>query len=84
MLNLAIKSWGSGTFAIEKQLEAQPHEAGLLKLDISKAIDELDWKPKLDATKAVDITMSWYLEFANNPSNIDLFTENQILNYLNA
>ncbi|RYG05519.1 MAG: CDP-glucose 4,6-dehydratase, partial [Chitinophagaceae bacterium] len=34
MLNLAIDSWGSGTYKVE-QLDSQPHEAGLLKLDIS-------------------------------------------------
>ncbi|WP_448105291.1 CDP-glucose 4,6-dehydratase [Pedobacter panaciterrae] len=84
MLGLAIKNWGNGSYVVEKQSESQPHEAGLLKLDISKAIDELGWKPKLDATKAVAITMSWYLEFANNPPNIGLFTENQIFNYLDA
>lgn len=83
MLNLAIKYWGGGNFTVET-LEGQPHEAGLLKLDISKAIDELDWKPKLNAWGAVETTMDWYREFTFNRQNIDTFTQDQILNYLNA
>ncbi len=82
MLNLAIASWGSGTYKEEK-LTHQPHEAGLLKLDISKAINELNWKPKLNAKEAVKLTIDWYTEFSKNSSAINKLTEAQILNYLN-
>lgn len=83
MLKLAIASWGEGAYTIEPQ-KGQPHEAGLLKLDISKAVSELGWKPKLNANAAVELTMSWYREFATNPSEIGHFTKKQILNYLNG
>jgi CDP-glucose 4,6-dehydratase len=83
MLNLAIKCWGNGSYKIE-QLENQPHEAGLLKLDISKAISELSWKPKMTADAAVKMTMSWYKAFSNNTDTIDKFTEQQIFSYLNV
>lgn len=83
MLELAIKNWGAGYFKIEKQ-ENQPHEAGLLKLDISKAINDLDWRPRFDAIKAVEITIDWYKTFSKNEANISSFTEQQILNYLDA
>jgi len=83
MLNLAIHCWGSGTFEVEKN-EGQLHEAGLLKLDINKAIAQLGWHPKMDAKTAVEMTMDWYREFCNNKDNIDKFTESQIIKYLNA
>ena len=36
-----------------------PHEANYLKLDISKATDKLDWKPKLVLTDALRMTLEW-------------------------
>lgn len=81
MLKLAIGSWGKGEFIVEK-VEGQPHEAGLLKLDISKAISELKWQPKMDAKLAVSMTMDWYSEFAKNNQNISDFTALQINNFL--
>lgn len=81
MLNLAISSWGSGSYNVQTE-ENQPHEAGLLKLDISKAISELKWEPKMNAEKAVSMTMDWYREFAKNKSGINEFTKSQIKLFL--
>jgi CDP-glucose 4,6-dehydratase len=83
MLKLAIQSWGKGEFIIE-QTDGQPHEAGLLKLDISKAIFELKWFPKMNAQQAVCMTMDWYSAFSNNGLNISEFTEVQINQFLDA
>jgi len=83
MLKLAIASWGKGGYKVEKE-EGQPHEAGLLKLDISKAISELKWQPKMNAKKAVSMTMDWYSEFYRNKKGINQFTYLQITNYLNV
>jgi CDP-glucose 4,6-dehydratase len=77
MLKLAIGSWGKGEYIVE-QVEGQPHEAGLLKLDISKVITELKWQPKMNAQQAVSMTMDWYSEFAKNKENISEFTVLQI------
>jgi CDP-glucose 4,6-dehydratase len=77
MLKLAIASWGKGEYVVE-QVEGQPHEAGLLKLDITKAINELKWQPKMNAQQAVSMTMDWYNEFAKNKGCISEFTTNQI------
>jgi len=82
MLQLAIESWGKGEFIVEK-VEGQPHEAGLLKLDISKAITELKWQPKMNAQQAVSMTMDWYSEFNSNKNNIIDFTIEQIKTFLN-
>lgn len=81
MLDLAIENWKSGHYEIEIN-EKQPHEAGLLKLDISKAIDELNWAPKMNAAGAVEKTMSWYKMFAEKPGNIANYTATQIMDFL--
>jgi CDP-glucose 4,6-dehydratase len=83
MLKLAIDSWGKGDFVVEK-VEGQPHEAGLLKLDISKAINDLNWHPKLNAKEAVSMTMDWYNEFAKEKGNISEFTALQINKFFNG
>ncbi|WP_316786215.1 CDP-glucose 4,6-dehydratase [Pedobacter frigiditerrae] len=83
MLDLAIGCWGKGTYRVE-QSTSQPHEAGLLKLDISKAIKELKWHPKYDAKQAVTMSIDWYKAFNDEESNISSFTAQQILSYLDA
>jgi CDP-glucose 4,6-dehydratase len=82
MLKLAINSWGKGKYIVEK-IEGQPHEAGLLKLDISKAINELKWQPKMNAQQAVSMTMEWYSQFVRGEVNISEFTSQQINEFLN-
>nr|WP_315418500.1 CDP-glucose 4,6-dehydratase [uncultured Pedobacter sp.] len=81
MLLRAIKCWGEGNFKIEN-LSAQPHEAELLKLDISKAIKELNWKPKINAVNAIEMTIDWYKHYINDSSSIQEFTKQQILKYI--
>ncbi len=38
------------------------HEAGLLQLDITKAMMQLDWKPRLNFEKTIEFTISGYLQ----------------------
>ena len=59
MVVKSIKCWESGTYIVEVN-DNNPHEAGLLKLDISKAKTELKWKPILNASTAVERTINWY------------------------
>lgn len=59
LVETAIQAWGSGSWK-DMSGHEQPHEAGLLKLDINRAMQELSWKPKLDAAKAIDWTLAWY------------------------
>lgn len=69
MVIKSIKCWKSGSY-IATPNENNPHEAGLLKLDISKAINLLNWKPLLSAQTSVERTINWYKNFLNNiPAN---------------
>ena len=56
-----LNIWGKGEYQIE-QLD-NLHEATLLKLDISKAMNYLDWAPVYDVKKAVSETIEWYKNF---------------------
>ena len=65
LVESAIQTWGSGTY-YTPQYEQPLHEAKLLKLDINKSVNELGWKPKYNAGKAIEITLSWYKNFHGN------------------
>jgi CDP-glucose 4,6-dehydratase len=75
LVNAAIQYWGSGTWKSTYN-ENEPHESGLLKLDIAKAQKELNWQPKLNSQQAIEWTINWYKE--NN--NFD-YTIEQINKY---
>jgi CDP-glucose 4,6-dehydratase len=62
MVVRAINSWEFGKYKIELNSN-NPHEAGLLKLDISKAVNELKWLPILNAQTAVERTINWYKNY---------------------
>lgn len=59
LVEKAIGVWGSGSWS-DMSKPGQPHEANLLKLDISRAVAELGWKPKLSAAQAIEWTVGWY------------------------
>lgn len=71
MVEKSIDFWGTGSFRsiINKN---HPHEAGLLKLDISKALNELDWRPKFNAQIAIERTLNWYKNYNNGIPAIEL------------
>ncbi len=71
MVVKSIKNWGNGSYksVIES---SNPHEAGLLKLDISKAVKELNWKPIFNAEIAVERTINWYKKYYAGVSATEL------------
>ena len=81
MVNTAIKCWGEGSYEVVKT-SAEPHEAGLLKLDISKAIAQLQWQPKLNALQAIEKTINWYKHDLDDGQDIIAFTEKQIKDFI--
>ena len=65
MVKLAIKAWGEGAYH-SPDTAGMPHEAGLLKLDTSKAANDLQWYPVFNAYEAIENTIKWYRNFDNN------------------
>jgi CDP-glucose 4,6-dehydratase len=83
MVLLSIEAWGSGNFKIEA-LENQPHEAGILKLDISKISNQMNWKPMMSAKISVEKTIEWYKIFNTKPNTIITYTQDQIKYFSHA
>jgi CDP-glucose 4,6-dehydratase len=80
MVEKSIEFWGGGKYSIE-QNSNNPHEAGLLKLDISRALSELNWKPLFNAEIAIKRTISWYKGYYERVSAKEL-VQNDIEFYL--
>jgi CDP-glucose 4,6-dehydratase len=58
-----------------------PHEAGLLKLDCSKARAELGWRPRLGLEQAIDYIVSWHKAVAGGESALEV-SRRQIRDFL--
>ncbi|HEV8082135.1 MAG TPA: CDP-glucose 4,6-dehydratase [Chitinophagaceae bacterium] len=77
LVEIAINCWGHGEWS-DLSNKNHPHEAGILKLDISLAKKDLKWHPKLNSKLAVEWTIGWYKQ---EKKNLYEFTLNQIKNY---
>lgn len=53
------EKWGSGATWIHDESN-HPHEAQLLKLDISKAKNRLNWSPKWNLSEGLDSIIEWH------------------------
>ena len=77
-----IKNVWNGDVHWEISQAIQPHEARLLKLDSTKAKNELNWLPKLNLEDAINLTTEWYQGFKDKKDLIEL-TKSQIEFYQN-
>lgn len=71
--------WGAGA---QWQFDASdyPHEAGYLKLDISKARGRLNWSPALRLGDALNLVIDWARQ-RQNGADVRRLTLTQIQNY---
>lgn len=77
VVETAIGVWGQGSWQ-DDSAPGQVHEAGLLKLDIQRAREELGWTPRLSAKEAIQWTIEWYKKPVNEQLEM---TIRQINNY---
>ena len=56
----------------------------MLRLNCEKAMSLLDWKPALDVSQTIDLTMSWYKNYYEVKSPIREFSEQQIDLYIES
>lgn len=52
--------WGRGARVEIDQVGEHPHEAGLLRLDISRVRSELGWRPIWNVRQAIEATVDWH------------------------
>lgn len=60
-----VKKWGNGTYW-ELDPREKVHEATYLKLDISKANDQLRWRPRWNLAEALDMIVEWHKKWLNH------------------
>jgi CDP-glucose 4,6-dehydratase len=72
--------WGENAEWVHNKGIEQPHEAGVLRLDCSKAAIELGWRPRLSLNSALEITVEWYKARLSG-DDMRSFTMNQIEQY---
>jgi CDP-glucose 4,6-dehydratase len=77
-----LREWGTGTWRIPSQNENAPHEAGYLKLDSTKSIVRLGWKPAYTIDEAVQKTIEWYKEFYKGNNDMYNFSLRQVRTYM--
>lgn len=73
----AIANWGKGAWKDVSDPQ-QPHEAGLLQLDVRLAMQELEWQPRLSAAEAIRWTIDWYKQPVSQQAG---FAYEQLSNY---
>lgn len=74
-----IHKLGAGSYKINA--DKNLHEAGILKLDNSRAKKELGWQPKLGFEENLEWTAEWYKSYLNG-GDVKKFTSQQIGNFL--
>ncbi len=76
------QGWGDGTSWTLDEGD-HPHEAHYLKLDCSKARQQLGWQPKLSLAEALEISVSWQRHYLDGSAMREV-TLQQITDYRNA
>jgi len=63
ILDKMITKWPNSSWKLDQN--SNPHEAGFLKLDISKAESKLGWKPVWELSQALDKIIDWHKSWLN-------------------
>jgi CDP-glucose 4,6-dehydratase len=66
LVKIYCAAWGGGAWR-DMSCPAAPHEAGILQLNIDKAVKELGWRPRWSAAEAVRRAAGWYKAFYQKP-----------------
>lgn len=62
ILEKMVERWGNGA-SWKLDENNNPHEAGFLKLDISKANQRLKWSPKWSLQTTINLIVDWHLNY---------------------
>jgi CDP-glucose 4,6-dehydratase len=68
LVELFIEAWGGGSW-IDTSDPKQPHEAAALRLNIDKALHQLDWRPRWNVGEAVRRTADWFRQYDRDGSS---------------
>lgn len=87
VVNAMAEMWGDGDRPAERWVDASdpsdPHEAGVLRLSIDKAMWDLGWRPKWDVKQAIECATAWYRSWACG-EQLDAISRSQLQDYLSC
>jgi CDP-glucose 4,6-dehydratase len=72
--------WGEGASVQMNTQENHPHEAGLLRLDITQARTQLPWQPLWSVDEALQVTVEWHQAWLGG-ENMQNYCQRQIQIY---
>lgn len=81
ILDKMTATWGAGASWILDN-ESNPHEAGYLKLDCSKAAARLNWKPRWQLEHTLSLIVKWHQHWQSG-SNMNQQCLQEIAEYTN-
>jgi len=79
ILESMISKWPGSSWELDSN--PSPHEANFLKLDISKAVDKLGWKPTWDLEITLDKIIDWHQSWLNK-KNMHKVCSAEIASYM--
>ena len=79
ILNKMIVSWPNSSWKLDES--SNPHEAGFLKLDISKSKSKLDWNPVWELSHTLEKIISWHKAWLNK-ENMQIVCLTEIKKYM--
>jgi CDP-glucose 4,6-dehydratase len=80
VMDYVCREWQTGARWVLDE-SAHPHEGRQLRLDCSKAVERLGWRPRLSLTQGLDLTLEWYKAHARR-RDLPALTRAQIKDYL--
>jgi CDP-glucose 4,6-dehydratase len=81
LLTAMSDRWPELRWEVPEGTGKHEHEARLLKLNCDKALAHLNWKPTLDFSQTVGLTVDWYREWSQNRIHDPSFSLDQIRQY---
>ena len=79
-----LGEWGDGSWNRPAPGVPGVHEARFLKLDISKAVDLLGWRPVWTAPCAIKSTAQWYRDYYSGAATAEELVSECIAMYVSA
>lgn len=79
VIDLFISQWGNGA-SWQQDLRIQPYEAQLLKLNCTKAKQQLNWFPRWHLETAIEKIVKWHQAYSDD-SDMRLITKTHINDY---
>ncbi len=67
LVELFVQTWGHGAWQ-DVSDPHQPHEAGVLRLCIDKALHQLGWRPRWSVVEALRRTADWFRHYYASPA----------------